>query len=96
MAQTSNDLAGTAKTKPTTVFHSWPMVDRPAMRIHEKAELTCRCCAASVETGAWRCHHCGEAHRTSDLRAVVLSPFALAFYIVAVLAFMTFWFWQDF
>jgi hypothetical protein len=31
---------------------------------------------------------------TSELRAVVLNPFAIAFCIVAVLFFITFWFWQ--
>ena len=66
--------------------------NRPEMHIRGKAELTRRCCAATVEAGAWRCHHCGEARPTSELRAVVLSPFALAFYVVAVLAFITFWF----
>ena len=66
------------------------------MHIPAKAKFICRCCVAPVEAGAWRCHYCGEAHPTSGLRAVVLSPFALAFYIVAVLAVMTFWFWQDF
>jgi hypothetical protein len=49
-----------------------------------------------VEAGAWRCHYCGEAHPTSEFRAVVFSPFAIAFYVIAVLAFITFWFWQDF
>jgi hypothetical protein len=44
---------------------------------------------------AWRCHHCGEAHPTSEFRAIVLSPFAIAVYVVAVLAFITFWFWQE-
>jgi hypothetical protein len=45
--------------------------NRPEMHIRGKAELTRRCCAATVEAGAWRCHHCGEAHPTSELRAVV-------------------------
>ena len=48
-----------------------PIKNRPEMHIRGKAELTRRCCAATVEAGAWRCHHCGEAHPTSELRAVV-------------------------
>ena len=67
--------------------------NRPEMHTRE---LTCRCCAATVEAGAWHCHHCGEAHPTSELRATVLGPFAIAIYIIAILAFITFWFWQDF
>src|SRR5215472_3417434 len=35
------------------------------MHMRGKAELTCRCCTATVKAGAWRCHHCGEAHPTS-------------------------------
>jgi hypothetical protein len=70
--------------------------NRPEMHTRKKTEMTCRCCAATVEAGAWRCHHCGEAHPTLGLRAVVLSPFAIALYIIATLAFITIWFWQDF
>jgi hypothetical protein len=51
MAQTSNDLAGNGKTKPTTVFYLGPIQHRPEMHIREKATLTCRCCAATVEAG---------------------------------------------
>jgi hypothetical protein len=65
------------------------------MPIRGKSNLTCRCCAATVEAGAWRCHHCSEAHPTSELRGVVLSPFAIVLYIIATLAFITFWFWQE-
>jgi hypothetical protein len=36
------------------------------------------------------------AYPTSELRAVLLSPIAFAFFVVVVLAFITFWFWQDF
>jgi hypothetical protein len=66
------------------------------MHIRRLPKFTCRYCAAPVEADAGVCHHCGVAYPTSELRAVVLSPFAIAFYVVAVLAFMTFWFWQDF
>jgi len=59
-----------------------------------KSEL-CRYCAATVEAGAWHCHCCGVSHPTSELRAVFLSPVAFALYIIVVLAFMTFWFWQE-
>jgi hypothetical protein len=49
-----------------------------------------------VEADAGRCHRCGVAYPTSELKAVALSPTAVPFYIVTVLAFITFWFWQDF
>jgi hypothetical protein len=57
--------------------------------------IFCRCCDAPVKVGAAVCDCCGVAYPTSELRALVLSPFAIAIYVIAVLAFMTFWFWQD-
>jgi hypothetical protein len=65
------------------------------MHIRTLAKFNCRCCAAAVEAGVGVCPGCGVAYPTSGLRAVLLSPFAVAFYIIVVLAFMTFWFWQD-
>jgi hypothetical protein len=65
------------------------------MHIRGKAKITCRYCATPVKADAGECHCCGVAYPTSELRAVLLSPFAIAFYVVAVLAFITFWFWQD-
>ena len=78
-------------------FPSWadPTIGPRCMHIRRLAKFNCRCCAAPVETGAWRCHCCGEAYPTSEFRAIVLSPFAIAFYVVATLAFITFWFWQE-
>ena len=64
------------------------------MHIREKLKPTCRCCAAAVEADAGRCSRCGIAYPTSEFRAVILSPFAFPFYVVAVLVFVTFWFWQ--
>src|SRR5262249_33363806 len=55
-------------------FASWAATTIGSMHVHKKAKLTCRCCTATVAAGAWRCHHCGEAHPTSEFRAVVLSP----------------------
>ena len=72
-----------------------PSLDRPRMHIPSKAKFICRCCAAPVEVDAGVCHCCGVSYPTSGLRAVLLSPFAIAFYVIVVLAFMTFWFWQD-
>jgi hypothetical protein len=60
------------------------------------AEFKCRHCAAPVEADAGVCHCCGISYPTSALRSVLLSPIAFAVYVVAVLAFITFWFWQDF
>ena len=57
-----------------------------------KAKFTCRCCGVSVEADAGRCYRCGVAYPTSELRAVALSPTAIPFYVVAVLAFITLWF----
>jgi hypothetical protein len=65
------------------------------MHIPSKAKFICRYCAAPVEADAGVCHCCGVAYPTSRLRAVLLSPFATAFYVIVVLAIMTFWFWQD-
>jgi hypothetical protein len=58
--------------------------------------LNYRCCQVLQEAGAWRCDSCGIAYPTSELRALILGPAAIAVYIVAVLAFITFRFWQDF
>ena len=91
LAQTRNCLARTGKTEPTTVFLSCA-----EMHIRSLAKFKCRYCDAPVEADAGVCHCCGVAYPTSLLRAVLLSPFVIAFYVVAVLAFMTFWFWQDF
>jgi hypothetical protein len=60
-----------------------------------KSKLVCRYCAAPVKTDAEICDCCGVAYPTSELRGVLLSPFAIALYVVAALALMTFWFWQD-
>ena len=60
-----------------------------------KLKLVCRYCGAPVKADAGVCHCCGVAYPTSELRAVLLSPIAIAFYVVVMLAFMTFWFWQD-
>ena len=60
-----------------------------------KSKFVCMYCGAPVKADAEVCHCCGVSYPTSGLRAVLLSPFAIAFFIV-VLAFMTFWFWQDF
>jgi hypothetical protein len=62
------------------------------MHIRSKAKFTCRCCGVSVEADAGRCYRCGVAYPASELRAVVLSPTAIPFYIVAVMAFVAFWF----
>jgi hypothetical protein len=62
------------------------------MHIRSKAKFTCRCCGNSVEADAGRCYRCGVAYPTSELRAVVFSPTAIPFYVVVVLAFITFWF----
>jgi hypothetical protein len=51
-----------------------------------KLKLVCRYCAASVKDDV--------RVLTSELRALLLNPFAIAFCIVAVLFFITFWFWQ--
>jgi hypothetical protein len=64
------------------------------MQIREKAKFTCRLCATAVEADAGVCHCCGVAYPTSEFRAVVLNPFAIAFCVVAVLFFITLWFWQ--
>ena len=56
-----------------------------------KSELVCRYCATPVKTDAGVCHCCGV-----ELRAVLLSPCAIAIYVIGVLAFITFWLWQDF
>jgi len=91
--QTGSYLARPAKTKPSTVFQSladcW---DRLEMHIRSKPKFTCRSCASSVEADAGRCYRCGVAYPASELRAVVLSPTAIPFYVVAALAFITFWF----
>ena len=68
------------------------LLDRPDMHIRSKAKFTCRCCGNSVEADAGRCYRCGVAYPASELRAVVLSPTAIPFYVVVVLAFITFWF----
>ena len=65
------------------------------MHIRSKTKFVCRYCAAPVEADAGVCHYCGVAYPTSELRAVLLSPYAIALYVVAALALMTFWFWQD-
>jgi len=62
------------------------------MHIRSLAKFKCRCCGASVEADAGRCYRCGVAYPTSELRAVALSPTAIPFYVVAVLAFIAFWF----
>ena len=62
------------------------------MHIRSKAKITCRCCGVSVEGDAGRCHRCGVAYPTSDLRAVALRPTAIPFYAVTVLAFLYLWF----
>ena len=66
------------------------------MHIRRLPKFNCRHCAAPVKADAGVCHHCGAAYPTSEHRAVVLSPVAIAVYVIAALAFMTFWFWQDF
>jgi hypothetical protein len=94
MAQTSNDLVGPARTRPATVFQSWPRsLDRPEMYIR-KAKPRCRHCRVPVKADARRCHSCGAAYPTSELLAVVLSANAVAVYVVVVLAFITLWFLQ--
>jgi hypothetical protein len=61
-----------------------------------KSKFVCMYCGAPVKADdAEVCHCCGVSYPTSGLRAVLLSPFAIAFYVIVVLAFMTFWFWQD-
>ena len=61
-----------------------------------KSELVCRYCATPVKADAGVCHCRGVAYPTSELRAVLLSPCAIAIYVIGVLAFITFWLWQDF
>ena len=67
-------------------------LDRLEMNIRSLAKFNCRCCAAAVEADAGRCCQCGVAHPTSELRAVALSPTAIPFYVVTVLAFLYLWF----
>ena len=62
------------------------------MHIRGKPKFTCRCCGVSVEADTGRCHRCGAAHPTSELRAAALSLTAIPFYVVAVLTFIAFWF----
>jgi hypothetical protein len=64
------------------------------MHIRRLAKFNCRGCAAAVEADAGVCHCCGIAYPTSELRAVLLSPTAVPFYVVAVVSFITLWFWQ--
>ena len=71
-------------------------LDRPWMHIRTLPKDICRYCAAPVKADAVVCHCCGVAYPTSELRAVLLSPIAFAFFVVVVLAFITFWFWQGF
>jgi hypothetical protein len=59
-----------------------------------KSEPVCRYCVAPVKVDAVLCHCCGTAYPTSELRAALLSPFTMAGYVLAVLGFITFWFWQ--
>ena len=73
-----------------------PSLDQPRMHIPSKAKFICRYCTAPVEADAGVCHCCGVAYPTSEFRAVFMSPLAIAVYVVAVLAFITFWCWQDF
>jgi ribosomal protein L40E len=61
------------------------------MHIRSKPKFTCRRCGVNVEADAGRCYRCGVAYPASELRAVVLSPTAIPFYVVVVLAFITFW-----
>ena len=59
-----------------------------------KSKFVCMYCGAPVKADdAEVCHCCGDP--TSGLRALLLSPFAIAFYVIVALAFVTFWFWQD-
>jgi hypothetical protein len=74
MAQMHNCLARTRKTEPTTVFLSCA-----EMHIRSLAKFKCRYCDAPVEADAGVCHCCGVAYPTSQLRAVLLNPFAIAF-----------------
>ena len=60
------------------------------MHIHSLAK--CRCCGVSVEADAGRCYRYGVAYPASELQAIVLSPFAIPFYVVAVLACIALWF----
>ena len=60
-----------------------------------KSKFVCMYYGAPVKADAEVCHCCGVSYPTSGLRAVLLSSFAIAFYVIVVLAFMTFWFWQD-
>ena len=60
-----------------------------------KSKFVCMYCGAPVKADAEVCHCCGVSYPTSGLRAVLLSPFAIAFYVIVALAFMTFWFWPD-
>ena len=46
-----------------------------------KSNLICRYCAAPVEADAGVCHCCGVAYPTSEFRAVLLSPLAVAVYV---------------
>jgi hypothetical protein len=54
----------------------------------------CRSCRFPVKRGAGRCHNCGAVYPTSEFLAFALSPFAIAVYVVAILAFITFSYWQ--
>jgi hypothetical protein len=73
------------------------IVDAPScfhLGAMRKTKLVCWHCAAPVKADGRSCDCCGVAYPTSELRAVILSPFALAFYVVAVLNFITLLLWH--
>jgi hypothetical protein len=67
---------------------------KSSMRAMRKPKRTCRKCSATAWSNATHCHFCGVLHPTSELRAALSSPSALALSTLAVTVFITFWFWQ--